>query len=158
MYYQAHYQTNADGLYYLLIRPIFESINRTIASCPYDVSSKVRIAISGVNICDKAVSAKYPHQSDSNSIYFTKRLHELMKQYYPAVPVVIIDFLSITKEAIDDGRTSDGYHFLSDINLMKAMTILNVMRAMAEDPTFAVPFQIPEPPPKYTRKKRASIN
>jgi hypothetical protein len=138
----AHFATNAETFLYLLVLPIFESINRTVNSCPYNVSSSIRIAMSGVNICDKSVSAKYPMQSDANSIRFTRRLVELLREKYPLVPVVVIDFLSITGEAIADGRTSDGYHFLSDINLIKAMTILNVMRAMAEDPAFQVPFKI----------------
>lgn len=138
----AHFATNAETFLYLLVLPIFESINRTVTSCPYNISSTIRIAMSGVNICDKSVSAKYPTQSDANSIRFTHRLVELLREKYPLVPVVVIDFLSVTGEAIAGGRTSDGYHFLSDINLIKAMTILNVMRAMAEDPTYQVPFRI----------------
>eukprot|EP01036_Dinobryon_divergens_P028112 gene28112-37007_t len=138
----AHFATNPETFLYLLVLPIFESINRTVTSCPYNISSTIRIAMSGVNICDKSVSAKYPTQSDANSIRFTRRLVELLREKYPLVPVVVIDFLSVTAEAIADGRTSDGYHFLSDINLIKAMTILNVMRAMAEDPTYQVPFRI----------------
>mmetsp|Transcript_3732 Transcript_3732/g.5604 ORF Transcript_3732/g.5604 Transcript_3732/m.5604 type:complete len:241 (+) Transcript_3732:381-1103(+) len=140
----AHFETNPESFVHFLIRPIFLSLNETIQNCLYKdiIQNRIRIAISGVNICAQHVWEKHPTQSVSKSIYFTKKLIEIMRERYPLVPVVIIDFLNMTNEAILDGRTSDGYHFLSDINMMKAMTIINLMHSMAIDTKYMVPFDI----------------
>ena len=48
------------------------------------------------------------------------------------IPMVFLDFSKVTERAIDDGRTSDGCHFMTDVNMIKFMTIANLMAAMAE--------------------------
>ena len=45
--------------------------------------------------------------------------------------MVFLDFSKLTESAIDDGRTSEGCHFMPDVNMIKFMTIANLMAAMA---------------------------
>ena len=96
--------------------------------------------ISGIGVCDHFLQQLFPHQNTTAAIAYNARLKKLVKLTYPALPIVMIDFLNVTERAIADGRTSDGHHFLSDVNLIKAMSILNVMERMAVEPSFNVTF------------------
>ena len=98
------------------------------------------MVISGIGVCDHFLQQRFPHHNTTAAITFNSRLKELVKLTYPSLSFVMIDFLDATERAIADGRTSGGHHFLRDVNLIKAMSILNVMERMAVEPIFSVTF------------------
>lgn len=136
----AHFNSNADLFFREYIHPTIEEIIRIVRTCAHPISFKIRMIISGIGACDNFLQQKYPHQNTKAVIAYNARLKELVKMNFPTLPIVMIDFLKVTERAIADGRTSDGYHFLSDVNLIKVMSILNIMEQMAVDKSFNVSF------------------
>ena len=60
-----------------------------------------------------------------------QRLVNLTFPSFP-IPMAMLDFSKVTERAIEEGRTSEGCHFMTDVNMMKFMTIADLMAAMAE--------------------------
>ena len=136
----AHYESKADRFFEEFIRQTIEEIKRIVSTCAHPIRHKVRVILSGIGACDDFLQKRFPYQNTSAVIRFNARVEELVNLTYPTLPIVTMDFLKVTEWAIADGRTSDGYHFLSDVNLIKAMSILNVMERMAVEQSFNVSF------------------
>jgi hypothetical protein len=87
---------------------------------------RVRLVFSGATVCADEVVKKYPHQ---NKEYVHSYNTETAKWLYENYPQVIsLDFWNLSAEALD--HTSDGFHMLTDVNLIKATTVLNLMHQM----------------------------
>lgn len=87
----------------------------------------MRIVFSGIPVVDKVVEKKYPHQHRSLIKVQNLYIHRWLDRYYPRV--LYIDLYNLTLDGTE--RTSDGFHSLSDVNMMKATYVLNLMDGMS---------------------------
>ena len=77
----------------------------------------------------KSIEKLYPQQHRSNVKIHNLHIHGWLVNHYPHV--LYIDVYNLTKNGTD--HTSDGFHSLSDVNMIKASYILNVMDAMSRN-------------------------
>jgi hypothetical protein len=73
-----------------------------------------------------ALEDKYPYQSVDHILEFNAftRNYVQMQSNAMGFPLVILDWLNLTYTS----QTSDGFHGLTEVNLVKASHILNVMQ------------------------------
>ena len=120
-----------------IVRPAVEALLKLVRECSNPIGGKIRLVLSGISACDQLKTARYPHQNRSAVFAFMPTVKQLLNEAYPTItqslpaPVVMLDFAQMTARAIDDKRTSEGCHFMSDVNLIKFMTLTNIMRVMA---------------------------
>lgn len=88
-----------------------------------DCLERVKIVYVGATVCSDAVIRKYPHQNKEHILEFNERMRTWFQEHYPKV--LTVQYWNMTKEAAY--RTSDGFHPLSDINLVKTISMLNIM-------------------------------
>lgn len=122
--------------YYSKLKRMMDSLKRNLENCPHKTSDHFRIVFTGVPIVSPAVENKYPLQIRSRAVDFYHEMARLLHNDFPQI--VTVSFLRLTEYASNHGYTADGFHQLSDTNLIKAMTMLNLMRAMAADPYYNV--------------------
>lgn len=79
----------------------------------------------GVITCAPKVVEQFKHQSNEHAAKFYAAVHNYLAENYPSVK--LLNLLSLTSEGIN---RSDGFHSFSDINLLKAMMVLNAMKLM----------------------------
>ena len=81
-----------------------------------------------------AISVMYPHQSRENILLFNEGIKDLFVSsgLLPGQDVLILDWWNFTADA----QSSDGVHYLSDVNLGKAAQILY----LAENWPFPKPY------------------
>lgn len=116
----SRFHCNATETIELFITPIAESIKRARAVCP-DVEVSIIWISRGVQ--DRAVDEIYPYQSREQMLVFNEQIDSHFKEVHAELGVVILDVWNLTQGA----RTSDGVHYLSDVNLVQAAYIINVM-------------------------------
>ncbi len=78
----------------------------------------------------KAVSDKYPDQSDARTLAFNQDLGANLAKDFPEV--VFLNLWELSREFVLGNRTSDGFHSLSDSNLIKTMMLFNAMKLMLQ--------------------------
>jgi hypothetical protein len=122
----AHFKSNASTTIGTVIDPAMDIINKNAAECNY--TYPVRIVWSGLNTQDSALDTKYPHQSKENAILFNDATEKYVINRYN---VESLNFINMTTHAY----VSDGYHYLSEVNIMKAIYLLNVMELGLRAPT-----------------------
>jgi len=105
--------------------PIMNKLQSELSSC----WERVKILFSGATVCSDEVVKKYPHQNRANVAEFNKNMATWLKEHHPRVESV--DFFNLSAESVNSGRTADGFHSLTDVNLLKAVTVLNIMHRMA---------------------------
>lgn len=93
----------------------------------YHCYDRIRFLYSGGTSSTNDLVQKYPHQSDEKVIQFNSDIKNWFNKKYPFV--LVLDFFNLTWES--HNHTSDGFHHLSDVNLIKAMTLLNSMHFLA---------------------------
>jgi hypothetical protein len=126
-----HNLYNADNTIKHYLRPALEFIDEKIRDCSVD-DNLVYVAYSGATFSSDSIVTKYPWQSRASTQNFTEKILLFLKSEYPRV--VIVDFFNVSYDAILNNRTSDGVHTLSDVNIIKAMTILNLMNYVVDKP------------------------
>jgi hypothetical protein len=88
---------------------------------------RVKIVYVGATVCSDAVVRKYPHQNKGHILDFNAKMKQWFTQHHPEV--LHVQYWNVSNDA--SARTSDGFHPLSDINLLKAVTTLNIMHHIA---------------------------
>ena len=83
------------------------------------------VLLSGLNAQDRVLDALYPRQSRENASTFNEEL----RAYAHAEGAHFVDYLNLTRDA----PTSDGYHYLSDVNLAKADVLLHLLRVSFQE-------------------------
>ncbi len=68
----------------------------------------------------------YKDQTDGRSSGFNHEMDTYLRASFPQV--AFLNVWNLTHESLN--RTSDGFHQVSDVNLIKVMTILNTMKAL----------------------------
>ena len=116
----AHFHSSANETITVFINPIMESIKRARAVCP---QVKVRVVWLSRGVQDRVMDQPYPHQSREHMLVFNEQIDRYFREEHADMGVVIMDVWNLTKDA----RTSDGTHYLSDVNLVQAAYVLNIM-------------------------------
>ena len=121
-------------------KPAGDHIVSETQECKYAVQDLLHVYYSAATGTAPANYDKYPTNHPNLTLEYNRQINEFMGQNYPMATYV--DFFNMTLEAVTANRTSDGLHTLTDVNLMKAMVLLNVMRLTlperaAEDPVAA---------------------
>jgi hypothetical protein len=87
--------------------------------------NKLRVLWVAFSSQSRSLDKRYPHQSRENATLFNE---EMNAQVQEAIPnVTIIEWWNLTLDA----QTSDGFHFLTDVNLLKANHFLHVIKYLA---------------------------
>jgi hypothetical protein len=71
---------------------------------------------------------KYPHQNHHKAAHFYHIVDLFLQSFHPNVQ--LINFLALTKEG--NNRSHDGYHSFTDINILKAVIVLNHMKLVVD--------------------------
>lgn len=106
--------TNLDTVIDKQIKPLMYFISEMQNHC------QVHVAWGTLGAQSRKLDKKYPHQTREVYMATNKIVTDYIWQTYR---VHFFDFWNLTRNAM----TSDGYHYLSDVNLLKAMYILNYM-------------------------------
>lgn len=113
----AHFETNATKTLIELIDPIFN--HPTFRTCLE--LGKLRVVWVSYGSQSRQLDTQYPLQTRENAFIFNQEMEiELKKRLED---IVIIDWWRLTAEA----QTSDGLHSLTDINVMKANHLINIL-------------------------------
>jgi len=125
----AHYLSDPTLWFKEVVRPALEAILEATRNCNYPIQDKIRMVISGTNVCDRLKTDRYPHQNKSAVYAFMPTIKRLIDLTFPnlSFPMAMLDFSKVTDRAIEDGRTSEGCHFMTDVNMMKFMTIADLI-------------------------------
>ena len=125
----AHFGWSATATMQKFILPSLKIVNDTIKSdiCRHkNVSwNMLRFVFMGVPIVHPAVTRKYPSQNAERVRLFDMEI----RTFVGDIPnFYVVNFTTMTSEAIM--RTSDGFHALTDVNLMKVISLLNIMHSV----------------------------
>lgn len=87
----------------------------------------LRIVFAGAPVNLPAIEKKYPSQRRDRVARYNDEVAAWLHQEYPLA--MTLNFYNMTLEAVN--RTSDGFHSLTDVNVMKVTSILAMMDRMA---------------------------
>ncbi|CAK0733191.1 hypothetical protein CVIRNUC_000239 [Coccomyxa viridis] len=110
-HHEAH-RTTGEG-----ISPVMKEIDEAAAACPHVTFHKAFI---GLHAQSRTLDHKYPGQTRELMIDFNIEVSRYLREKHA---MDYFDPWNLTKNA----PTSDGYHQLSDVNLVKAMYLLNYL-------------------------------
>ena len=115
----SHWKSNSTETFANLIQPVITHHKYRECSC----LGKVRLIWLAMNAQSSALDVPYPQQSREKALLFNEEIRQSFIDV-GFVPnnedVLIIDWWNMTADA----QSSDGLHYLSDINLAKAAQIL----------------------------------
>ena len=104
-----------------VIEPFLSELRDAKLACP---NVTFHVVFMGLGSQSRSLDLKYPHQSRELTANFNAEVSGFLKETHG---MDFIDVSSLNRSA----PTSDGYHFLSDVNLIKAMYVLNYMDLLA---------------------------
>lgn len=84
---------------------------------------KVIVLFGGQGHVTRAVAAKYPHQDDAGFRAFDARMQQLLTERFPELEVDYMHWGALSRGA----PSSDGFHFLTDANLVRAQYLANYL-------------------------------
>jgi hypothetical protein len=80
----------------------------------------------GYDAQSRKLDKAYPNQSRENATLFNSEMEVLISDRFPkskGFNITFLNFWNMTR----DSQSSDGFHYLSDVNLVKAMVLFNHM-------------------------------
>ena len=90
-------------------------------------AGKLQVVWMNFHAQSRQLDTKFPDQSRENTYIANDEMKQLLvERGYGHVP--ILDMMNLTMDA----QTSDGYHFLSDVNLLKAYSVLAAADLLAK--------------------------
>jgi len=124
-----HFQFDSKAYLEKFLHPRLENLYKhAISLCPRELSvNDFKIAVWGGSASSPLLAIQYPHQAHEKIVKFNKNVHDYIEHNYRNYPITYIDILNLTIVAAAN-HSSDGQHFLSDINVMKNMILMNVMK------------------------------
>ena len=114
-----HTKTSASATVEKFIAPALSSLRQRVEQ---RCGGPIYVVWSGVGVQNRALDVKYPMQSRELAAVFNDETREYLQR--ANVSVLSLDFWNLTLDA----ETSDGFHGLTDVNMMKALALLNVMQ------------------------------
>ena len=118
-----HYRVNATKVVDELLVPFFTGLITLHRSCRFPLSW--RIMWIGVSAPSRSMDQSWPHQSRDRQ----KAFNSYVSAWLAQLGIPTLHFFNLTLEA----ATSDGNHYLSEVNMLKASAILNVMHIMQSE-------------------------
>jgi len=125
----AHYGSRADRVIKHFLKPFEAAVKQTRTTCAYNTT--LRVVWTGLNSQSIALDKKYPHQSDANATLFNDHVSQFVAKRFS---MLTLDFLPLTRQA----DVSDGYHYLTEVNVLKAMYWYNLLHLWS----FAAPLDV----------------
>ena len=124
----SHFKTNPSQTIDKLLNKSMRHLQKVLRECglEHQLGREIQVLFSGVQSVAPSLEAAYPHQSAANVIAFNSALSSYISKHYPFI--LMIDFTAMSFDGVN--RTSDGFHKLSDINAMQAMSLVNVMNLL----------------------------
>ena len=117
----AHFHSDPVRTVDAFLRPAVERLKEAARKCP---QVEVTVAWGSTGVQTRALDGPYPHQSREAAKVFNSYLAaEATKLSVP-----LFDYWELTNEA----ATSDGFHHLSDVNLLRALYILNFLELVGK--------------------------
>ena len=119
---------DADRFIYQHLQPrIFE--NPRYIKCQQQ--NKIKVIFVGLHAQSRILDEHYPHQSRENAIRFNQNISAYFRdpvqiEKYYTNKIIEVDPWNLTADA----QSSDGLHFLSDVNVVEANHILNVVKML----------------------------
>jgi hypothetical protein len=113
------------------VDPLLHQLNSTRCpgkQSPSSVSQRYKVAFIGLPASDSEVAQRYPKQESHAAMRFNAEMKQYLELHHSYVKT--FDFWNLTWSGI--ARTSDGFHSMTDINIMKAMYVLNAMNLMLD--------------------------
>jgi hypothetical protein len=101
---------------------IFETIKTAFDGCLH----LIRVVVSGATVCSETLERMYPFQHRSQALQFNIEVEKWLHHHHPHV--VFLDPWNLSRASLN--RSSDGFHFLTDYNIITATTLLNLMDRM----------------------------
>ena len=117
----AHHKHDAHDTIHDIIEPFLSEVRDARLACP---NVSFHVAFLGLGSQSRSQDLKYPHQSREMTAIFNDEVSGYLKERHG---IRYFDVQSLTRNA----PTSDGYHILSDVNLILAMYVLNYMDLLA---------------------------
>jgi hypothetical protein len=115
----SHFGSNAKYAKKKLINKIYEKLQGIKTVCQW--SCNFKFVWTGLNAQSRLMDQRYPHQSRENATQFNEVVDEYVSSELGMIPV---NFMNLTRDA----PTSDGIHYLSDVNMYKANVLLHIAR------------------------------
>jgi hypothetical protein len=122
------HEHRSDLFFNNTIQPYIEKLKIFQNNC---TNSKIIIIFSFGNAMKHFLDELYPIQVQERTLKFNKEMEIKIKSIYPNENISIVDFFELTKE----GDSSDGYHYLSSINLQKANIVFKLMKLLLNNNT-----------------------
>lgn len=102
-----------------LITKTYEKLQEVKTRCQW--TCDIKMVWAGLNAQSRLLDQRYPHQSRESAKHF----NDLMDDYVASrLGMLPLSFWNLTRDA----PTSDGFHYLSDVNMYKAIVLLHVAR------------------------------
>ena len=122
----AHHGVNPESFFRARIQPLLNNPN--FIKCRE--LKKLKLIWLSYGAQSRELDDKYPHQSRENGILFNSAIERELKRQIE--DVVIVDWLWLTSEA----QTSDGFHFLTDVNIVKANLFIHILTQLNKHDSF----------------------
>ena len=110
-----HYQYEIEKIKTTLLYPLFDRIQNATVTCAYFIPWRVIYLNSPAQ--SRVLDIKHPNQRRELVANFNQALIRELA----TLNVTVLDVWNLTRNA----ATSDGFHYLSDVNLQMAITIVN---------------------------------
>jgi hypothetical protein len=121
----AWFGTNPDDTIAKFLKPAFEHLHKQLSACRH----RVHVIVSGTTTCSDTVVKTYPFQHQKNSIRHNQVVREWLRENHPGV--LFLDYIQLSAAEIAVNSTSDGFHFLSDYNIITANVFLNILNLIS---------------------------
>ena len=128
----SHLETSLARVINEFLLPHITNVKQWFSKC----LNSVHVVYTGATVCHNSLERKYPHQHREKIKEHNLGIKIWLEQNHP--DVIFLDPYNVTLNALNDPllpRSSDGFHFLSDVNILYANVILNLMYAVASDLT-----------------------
>jgi hypothetical protein len=124
-----HQATNASVVINDYLSPDITTLKEWFRDCP----EKLLLTYTGATVSSEYLEELYPHQRREKVRAFNDHVRTWLAANHPAV--VFLDPYNITFSAIYPSvgvsRSSDGFHLISDFNILYANVLLNLMHIFA---------------------------
>lgn len=119
-----HHHMNASIVMEYFLERILGNNTDFLSKCQND---SLVIVYEGAGSQSRSLDEKYPHQSREHARLFNQDIFQRIKSRFPAA--LVVDYGNMTK----DSQSSDGLHYLMDVNLQKSFVLLNLVELILQE-------------------------
>ena len=119
-----HFSVNATRAVSRWFRPLLTQLEYLQQHCSQSVPVTLHVVVLGMEAQARKLDGAYPRQSRELTALFNAELQPFLRS---ANVRLVLDFHNLTSYA----ATSDGFHYLTEVNVLKANYLLNLMELVA---------------------------